>query len=131
MNLILIIWFVIAVKILQFSDEWGTKIQLNSPGYLANKRQHRFCGLAILELAQALHSFWHKSKVCTVSITLQKLMRCITNLTQKRSQVQTTLELTIHFAGETSTIYLLSGDRSLRWLSNSVPFLQSFSCYEF
>ncbi len=84
MNLILIIWFVIAVKILQFSDEWGTKIQLNSPGYLANKRQHRFCGLAILELAQALHSFWHKSKVCTVLITLQKLMSCITNSTQKK-----------------------------------------------
>ncbi len=32
----------------------GKKIQLNCPGYLANQRQQRACGFAIIELAQTL-----------------------------------------------------------------------------
>ncbi|ELR17609.1 tetratricopeptide repeat domain containing protein [Acanthamoeba castellanii str. Neff] len=36
----------------------GKKIQLNCPGYLANQRQQRACGFAIIELAQTLRRVW-------------------------------------------------------------------------
>ena len=41
-------------EILEFSRKIGPKLQLNSPGYLPNKRQQAMCGLAALELAQVL-----------------------------------------------------------------------------
>ncbi len=42
------------VEIIALAKRFGPKLQLNSPGYLPNKRQQAACGLAILELAQRL-----------------------------------------------------------------------------
>jgi hypothetical protein len=36
----------------------GRRLQLNTPGFLANARQHRMGGLAALEAAQAIRDFW-------------------------------------------------------------------------
>jgi hypothetical protein len=36
------------------AKRFGPKLQLSSPGYLPNKRQHAMAGFAILELAQRL-----------------------------------------------------------------------------
>ncbi len=41
-------------EILKVAHIFGPKLQLNSPGYLPNKRQQAACGFAVLELAQRL-----------------------------------------------------------------------------
>jgi hypothetical protein len=62
--------------ILTFIDKYldivmniGAKLQLNSPGYLPNKRQQAACGFAVIELAQKLKKVW-KTKETLVSQTL-------------------------------------------------------------
>ena len=47
-----------AMKILEASRSFGAKLQLNSPGYSKNVRQHRFCGMSVLELAQTMREVW-------------------------------------------------------------------------
>lgn len=40
----------------------GPKCQLNSAGYVRNKRQHAAFGFAIIELAQTLKAVWKEGK---------------------------------------------------------------------
>ncbi|KAL8160725.1 hypothetical protein V2J09_002262 [Rumex salicifolius] len=45
-------------SLLQAADSIGRKIQYDSPGFLANKRQHRMAGLAAIEIAQKVSRAW-------------------------------------------------------------------------
>jgi len=47
-------------QILEMARRFGPKLQLNSPGYLPNKRQQAACGFAVLELAQRLKALWRQ-----------------------------------------------------------------------
>eukprot|EP01104_Vermistella_antarctica_P011610 TRINITY_DN3259_c0_g1_i1.p1 TRINITY_DN3259_c0_g1~~TRINITY_DN3259_c0_g1_i1.p1 ORF type:complete len:828 (-),score=152.43 TRINITY_DN3259_c0_g1_i1:364-2847(-) len=49
-----------AERLIRAAGPLGSKLQLDSPGYLANKRQHRMCGLAVLEIAQTLQTLWRE-----------------------------------------------------------------------
>jgi tetratricopeptide (TPR) repeat protein len=44
------------MAILRYSAPFGARLQLKTPGFLPNKRQHRMCGLAVLEMAQVSKS---------------------------------------------------------------------------
>jgi len=55
-----------AQKIIDMTRVLGSKIQLNAAGYMPNKRQHRMCGLAALEMAQKLRKYW-KGDITTES----------------------------------------------------------------
>ena len=46
------------VKYVDLVKNIGSKLQLNSPGYLPNKRQQSACGFAVIELAQKLKRVW-------------------------------------------------------------------------
>jgi hypothetical protein len=45
-------------RIVELSRKYGRLIQLNTPGFLSNLRQHRSCGLSILQMAQQARAFW-------------------------------------------------------------------------
>ena len=47
-------------QIVELSRKFGPLIQLNTPGFLSNLRQHRMCGLAILQMAQQARAFWRQ-----------------------------------------------------------------------
>jgi len=47
-----------AYTIIKESAPFAEKIQLHSPGYAKNVRQHRMAGISIIELAQALKKVW-------------------------------------------------------------------------
>jgi tetratricopeptide (TPR) repeat protein len=47
-------------KLVDMSRRFGSLIQLKSPGFLENIRQHRMCGLAILQMAQQARAFWRQ-----------------------------------------------------------------------
>jgi tetratricopeptide (TPR) repeat protein len=51
----------LVAQIIEAARPFGSKLQLNCAGYMPNKRQHRSCGLAVLELAQTLRAFWRGS----------------------------------------------------------------------
>eukprot|EP01121_Diplochlamys_sp_Union-15-3_P001844 TRINITY_DN115_c0_g2_i1.p1 TRINITY_DN115_c0_g2~~TRINITY_DN115_c0_g2_i1.p1 ORF type:complete len:413 (+),score=63.44 TRINITY_DN115_c0_g2_i1:377-1615(+) len=48
--------------LIDYSRDIGKLIQMNSPGYLPNIRQHRFAGLATIEIAQTLRAVWKQGK---------------------------------------------------------------------
>eukprot|EP01006_Ploeotia_vitrea_P018007 TRINITY_DN49262_c0_g1_i1.p1 TRINITY_DN49262_c0_g1~~TRINITY_DN49262_c0_g1_i1.p1 ORF type:complete len:888 (+),score=100.99 TRINITY_DN49262_c0_g1_i1:171-2666(+) len=45
-------------KIVELANTVGPRIQLDTPGFLPNIRQHRMCGLAVVEMAQTLRLHW-------------------------------------------------------------------------
>jgi len=45
-------------KIVELSRKFGKLIQLNTPGFLSNLRQHRSCGITIISMAQQARAFW-------------------------------------------------------------------------
>jgi len=47
-----------ALELIRVADDVGRRLQLNTPGFLANARQHRMGGLAALEAAQVIRDFW-------------------------------------------------------------------------
>jgi tetratricopeptide (TPR) repeat protein len=47
----------------------GAMMQLQSPGFLANRRQHLQCGFAILEMAQAIRDDWYAPNGATVEVS--------------------------------------------------------------
>lgn len=51
-----------ACQLLNLAKQIGPKCQLNSAGYLRNKRQHAAFGFAILECTQVLKSVWKEGK---------------------------------------------------------------------
>ena len=46
------------LAIIDAANKFGPKIQLNCVGYMANKRQWRMCGLAVIDVAQHLKKCW-------------------------------------------------------------------------
>ena len=42
---------------------YGKLLQLKSPGFLSNRRQHRQCGYAILEMAQTIRREWRQESL--------------------------------------------------------------------
>lgn len=52
-------------KVLRAANPIGPGIQLRSPGFLPNARQHRMFGLATLELAQLARRHWNSVKAGT------------------------------------------------------------------
>eukprot|EP01094_Clydonella_sp_ATCC50884_P015076 TRINITY_DN25658_c0_g1_i1.p1 TRINITY_DN25658_c0_g1~~TRINITY_DN25658_c0_g1_i1.p1 ORF type:complete len:815 (-),score=165.27 TRINITY_DN25658_c0_g1_i1:123-2273(-) len=47
-----------AVRLVEEADRIGRSLQNNCRGYMPNKRQHRMCGFAVIEMAQKLHRIW-------------------------------------------------------------------------
>lgn len=45
--------------LIQEATPFGSQLQLDTPGFLPNKRQHRMCGLAVLEMAQTVRKHWN------------------------------------------------------------------------
>jgi hypothetical protein len=41
----------------------GQRLQLDSPGFSRNKRQHKMCGFAVLEMSQKLKIFWKNNSL--------------------------------------------------------------------
>ena len=50
---------------------YGKLLQLKSPGFLSNRRQHRQCGYAILEMAQTIRREWRQEKptICSGKVS--------------------------------------------------------------
>ena len=46
--------------LVDLSRRFGQLIQLRTPGFLSNLRQHRMCGLAIIHMAQQARAFFRK-----------------------------------------------------------------------
>jgi tetratricopeptide (TPR) repeat protein len=53
-------------KLINLSRRFGKLIQLRTPGFLSNLRQHRMCGLAIIHMAQQARAWW-RQVTCTCS----------------------------------------------------------------
>ena len=58
-------------KLVELSRRFGKLIQLRTPGFLSNLRQHRMCGLAIIHMAQQARAWWRQVRVLlTASVCL-------------------------------------------------------------
>ena len=53
--------------LLPYVFQYGKLIQLKSPGFLSNLRQHRQCGYAILEMAQTIRKEWNQAEATIIS----------------------------------------------------------------
>ncbi len=56
-------------RLLPVCDRWGPLIQLQCTGFLANRRQHRQFGMAVLAVAQAARRWWWPSSVAAAEGT--------------------------------------------------------------
>ena len=50
------------LQIVEAAKIFGPQIQLDCAGYMANKRQWMMCGLAVIDVAQQLKSYWQYRK---------------------------------------------------------------------
>ena len=55
--------------LLPYILRYGKLIQLKSPGFLSNLRQHRQCGYSILEMAQTIRKEWGQSEPSMINGT--------------------------------------------------------------